>query len=76
VEDGADGELLVVPQLNGLLLFTEFGKITVEPGEICIIPRGVKFKVALVNGPSRGYVCENYGAKFTVPDRGPIARHR
>jgi homogentisate 1,2-dioxygenase len=68
----ADGELLVVPQLNGLLFFTEFGKITVEPGEICVIPRGVKFNVALVNGPSRGYVCENYGAKFTLPDRGPI----
>jgi homogentisate 1,2-dioxygenase len=68
----ADGELLIVPQLNGLLFFTEFGKITVEPGEICVIPRGVKFKVALVNGPSRGYVCENYGAKFTLPNRGPI----
>jgi len=68
----ADGELLVVPQLNGLLFFTEFGKIAVEPGEICVIPRGVKFKVTLLNGPSRGYVCENYGAKFTLPNRGPI----
>jgi homogentisate 1,2-dioxygenase len=68
----ADGELLVVPQLNGLLFFTEFGRIAVEPGEICVIPRGVKFRVALVNGPSRGYVCENYGAKFTLPNRGPI----
>ena len=42
------------------------------PGEICVIPRGVKFKVELLDGPARGYVCENYGAKFTLPDRGPI----
>ena len=68
----ADGELLIVPQQNSLLFFTEFGRIEVEPGEICVIPRGMKFKVELVNGPARGYVCENYGAKFTLPDRGPI----
>ncbi len=37
-----------------------------------MIPRGTKFKVELVDGPARGYVCENYGAKFTLPDRGPI----
>ena len=68
----ADGELLVVPQQGALRFFTEFGRIEVEPGEICVIPRGVKFKVELVDGPARGYVCENYGAKFTLPDRGPI----
>lgn len=68
----ADGELLIVPQENKLCFFTEFGKIEVEPGEICIIPRGMKFKVELINGPARGYICENYGAKFTLPDRGPI----
>lgn len=68
----ADGELLIVPQENSLLFFTEFGKIQVEPGEICVIPRGMKFKVELVNGPARGYLCENYGAKFTLPNRGPI----
>jgi homogentisate 1,2-dioxygenase len=68
----ADGELLVVPQLNALLFVTEFGRIAVAPGEICVIPRGVKFRVELVDGPARGYVCENYGAKFTLPERGPI----
>ena len=68
----ADGEMLVVPQQGALRFFTEFGRIEAEPGEICIIPRGVKFKVELVDGPARGYVCENYGAKFTLPDRGPI----
>jgi homogentisate 1,2-dioxygenase len=68
----ADGELLIVPQQGSLLFFTEFGRINVEPGEICVIPRGVKFKVELIDGPARGYTCENYGAKFTLPDRGPI----
>jgi homogentisate 1,2-dioxygenase len=68
----ADGELLVLPQEGGLRFFTELGKIEVRPGEICVIPRGVKFKVELMNGPARGYLCENYGAKFTLPHRGPI----
>jgi homogentisate 1,2-dioxygenase len=68
----ADGELLIVPQLNGLMFFTEFGRITVEPGEICVIPRGVKFRVELLDGAARGYMCENYGAKFVLPERGPI----
>jgi homogentisate 1,2-dioxygenase len=68
----ADGELLVVPQDGALRLFTELGKIDVAPGEVCIIPRGLKFKVELPGGPARGYVCENYGAKFTLPHRGPI----
>jgi homogentisate 1,2-dioxygenase len=68
----ADGELLIVPQEGALRFFTEFGCIEAEPGEIVVIPRGVKFKVALMGRPARGYVCENYGAKFTLPDRGPI----
>ena len=68
----ADGEMLVVPQQGSLAFFTEFGRIAVAPGEICIIPRGVKFKVEPIDGPARGYMCENYGAKFTLPDRGPI----
>jgi len=68
----ADGEMLVVPQEGGLCFFTELGRMEVGPGEICIIPRGMKFKVELVNGPARGYLCENYGAKFTLPNRGPI----
>jgi len=68
----ADGEMLVVPQEGGLCFFTELGRMEVTPGEICIIPRGMKFKVELLNGPARGYLCENYGAKFTLPNRGPI----
>jgi homogentisate 1,2-dioxygenase len=68
----SDGELLIVPQQGSLLFRTEFGVIEVEPGEICIIPRGVIFRVELIDGPARAYVCENYGGGFTLPDRGPI----
>jgi len=68
----ADGEMLLVPQLGVITVFTELGKITVAPGEICLIPRGVTFKVTLPDGVARGYICENYGAKLTLPDRGPI----
>jgi homogentisate 1,2-dioxygenase len=68
----ADGELLVVAQQNKLRFRTEFGVIDIEPGEICVIPRGVIFRVELINGPARAYVCENYGGTFTLPDRGPI----
>ena len=68
----ADGELLIVPQQGALRFCTEFGVIEVEPGEICVIPRGMMFSVELIDGPARGYVCENYGGNFTLPDRGPI----
>ena len=68
----ADGELLIVPEKGDLSLFTELGQIEVSPGEICVIPRGVIFQVVVPNGVARGYICENYGAKFTLPDRGPI----
>ncbi len=68
----ADGEMLIVPQQGQLRFRTEFGVIEVEPGEICIIPRGVIFRCELIDGPARAYVCENYGGGFTLPDRGPI----
>jgi homogentisate 1,2-dioxygenase len=68
----ADGELLIVPQEGALRLWTEFGIIDIEPGECAIVPRGVKMRVELPQGPSRGYVCENYGGAFTLPERGPI----
>ena len=68
----ADGELLFVPQSGELRLWTEFGIIDIEPGEIAVIPRGVKMRVELRSGPARGYLCENYGGAFTLPERGPI----
>ena len=68
----ADGELLFVPQQGALRLWTEFGIIDIEPGEMALIPRGVKIRVELTDGPARGYLCENYGGAFTLPERGPI----
>jgi homogentisate 1,2-dioxygenase len=68
----SDGELLIVPQQGRLRLFTELGTIEVTPGEIVVVPRGVRFRVALPDGAARGYVCENYGAHFALPELGPI----
>ncbi len=68
----ADGELLLVPQMGRLLIHTELGRIALAPGEIALIPRGIKFRVELLEGEARGYICENYGASFRLPELGPI----
>ena len=94
----ADGEMLIVPEMGELTIFTELGVIEVEPGQVAVLPRGLKFKAeigstggnASVNerastqtagtlpdgrvsaSPARGYICENYGAHFRLPDLGPI----
>ncbi|MGZ8362935.1 MAG: homogentisate 1,2-dioxygenase [Caulobacteraceae bacterium] len=68
----ADGELLIVPQQGALTIYTEMGVIDAAPGEIAVIPRGVRFRVDLPDGAARGYICENYGAPFRLPDLGPI----
>ncbi len=68
----ADSELLIVPQQGSLRFATELGVLEVAPGEICVIPRGVLFMVELLDASARGYICENYGARFTLPERGPI----
>ncbi|MER7520634.1 homogentisate 1,2-dioxygenase [Streptomyces sp. NPDC126499] len=68
----ADGELLIVPEHGGLLLRTELGNLAANPGDVALIPRGVRFRVELLDETARGYVCENYGAPFQLPDLGPI----
>jgi homogentisate 1,2-dioxygenase len=68
----ADGELLIVPQMGRLLIVTELGSLHVAPGEICVLPRGLKFRVELPGDAARGYICENYGAPFRLPELGPI----
>ena len=68
----ADGELLIVPQQGRLAIATEMGLVEVEPQEIAVIPRGVRFAVALPDGQARGYICENFGALLQLPDMGPI----
>jgi homogentisate 1,2-dioxygenase len=68
----ADGELLIVPQQGRLHIATEMGRIDIEPQEIAVIPRGVRFRVDLPDGEARGYICENFGALFRMPDLGVI----
>jgi homogentisate 1,2-dioxygenase len=68
----ADGELLIIPQQGRIELHTELGRLEVAPGSIGLVPRGVKFRVVLLDGEARGYVAENYGAPFRLPELGPI----
>jgi homogentisate 1,2-dioxygenase len=68
----ADGELLIVPRQGSLLLDTELGRILLSPQEIAVIPRGLRFRVDLPGGSAQGYICENFGAPFKLPDLGPI----
>lgn len=68
----ADGDFLMVPQEGKLLVHTEFGKMEVSPGEICIVQRGMRFQVLLMEESARGYICENYGELFRLPPLGPI----
>ncbi|WP_156680531.1 homogentisate 1,2-dioxygenase [Sphingomonas profundi] len=68
----ADGELLLVPERGALRIVTELGVIEVAPFQVALLPRGLRFRVELIDGPARGYVCENYGAPFRLPDLGPI----
>ncbi len=70
----SDGDFLIVPQTGTLLIKTEFGQIEIEPQEIAVIPRGTKFQVS-PQGTCRGYICENFGEAFRLPDRGPIGSH-
>jgi homogentisate 1,2-dioxygenase len=68
----ADGEMLIVPQQGRLKISTECGVMEIEPQEIAVIPRGIRFRVELPDGEARGYVCENFGAHLRLPDLGPI----
>ena len=68
----ADGELMFVPQQGALELFTELGRLSLAPGEVAVVPRGMKFQVVLAGRSARGYLCENYGPAFRLPELGPI----
>lgn len=72
----ADGEMLIVPEQGAITLHTECGILETAPGEVALLPRGMKFRVVPadgnVGGYVRGYVCENYGRLFRLPERGPI----
>jgi homogentisate 1,2-dioxygenase len=68
----ADGELVIIPRQGAIELQTELGRLEIAPGTIAIVPRGMKFRVELLEGESRGYVAENYGLPFRLPELGPI----
>ncbi|HCW62352.1 MAG TPA: homogentisate 1,2-dioxygenase [Sphingobium sp.] len=68
----ADGEMLIVPQQGALRITTELGRFDVAPQQVALIPRGVRFQVSLLDESARGYICENYGALFRLPELGPI----
>lgn len=68
----SDGDLLIVPQQGPLLVKTEFGRMRIDPLEICVVQRGIKFSVDLLEGKSRGYITEVYKGHFVIPDLGPI----
>jgi homogentisate 1,2-dioxygenase len=68
----ADGELLIIPQQGWLELRTELGRLEIGPGDVALVPRGLKFRVTLLEGEARGYVAENFGLPFRLPDLGPI----
>jgi homogentisate 1,2-dioxygenase len=67
----SDGEMLIIPQAGALRLVTELGILELEPGWVGLVPRGIKFRVE-VDGDARGYVAENQGALFRLPELGPI----
>lgn len=67
-----DGELLLVPYLGTIRLHTEFGLLQIAPGMIAVIPRGVHFKVELLDPAAAGYLCENGGSPLTLPQLGTI----
>lgn len=68
----SDGEFLVVPQQGALDIQTEFGHLFVQPGELVVIQRGIRFSVQLPDGPSRGYILEVWGTQFELPELGPL----
>lgn len=71
----ADGDFLIVPQHGALDIQTELGRLLVRPNEICVIPRGIRYRISLPNGPVRGYILELYQGHFQLPELGPIGSH-
>lgn len=67
-----DGDSLIIPQSGALDIQTELGKLLVRQNEICVIPRGIRYRVTLPSGPCRGYICELFQSHFRLPELGPI----
>jgi homogentisate 1,2-dioxygenase len=73
----ADGDFLLCPQQGILDIQTEFGMIFLQPGEICVLQRGIRFSVNLAEGQpqARGYITEVWGSTWELPDLGPLGGH-
>lgn len=68
----ADGDLLVLPQQGRLIALTEFGALEVEPGEVLLLPRGLRVSILVPDGEAQGYAAEIFAGHFQLPERGPI----
>ncbi|KAG9510865.1 Homogentisate 1,2-dioxygenase, partial [Fragariocoptes setiger] len=80
----SDGDMLLVPQRCPLIITTEFGRLRVEPKEICVIQQGMKFSIDIESKcregcstqqskcTARGYLLEIVGSHFELPYLGPI----
>lgn len=67
-----DGDFLILPQQGRLDIQTEFGHLMVRPGELVVIPAGIRFKVKLPDGSARGYIQEIFGTHYELPELGPV----
>jgi homogentisate 1,2-dioxygenase len=67
-----DGDQLIIPQAGALDITTELGKLLVRQNEICVIPRGIRYHVAIQSDAARGYICELFQGHFRLPELGPI----
>lgn len=72
VFSSVDGELIILPQQGSIRVRTEMGNLRVEPGEMVLLPRGIRFSVELQGDACKGFVCENLGMAFRLPERGLI----
>lgn len=67
-----DGDMLILPQQGRLDVQTETGRLMVRPGELLVVQAGIRFKVSLPDGPSRGYIQEVFGTHYELPELGPF----
>lgn len=67
-----DGEMMFIPFEGSVLLKTELGELAVEPGQIAVIPQGMYCQIVLQTNRTSGYLCENKGLPFQLPELGVI----
>lgn len=71
----SDGDFLVIPEVGTLIIQTEMGFLNITPGEIFILPRGLKMTV-MIDGPSRGFACELFEANHFQVTHISIVRYQ